>query len=189
MATNPPERLTRPPVGAGRDEHVAFAGAIAAALKRLGVEPGGEFFISTLGGVARARTGDPTTSHAAAASVDDLRVSQRAILGVFTTYQDRMTDEELIRRYDVLVADGAAPRQSPSGIRSRRAELVAGGHLVDSGKTAPLRSGRKAVLWALPGALEPSTGRELAERVGACTDDIDAAEREDAQRHGEPALF
>jgi hypothetical protein len=184
-----PERLIRPPAGASREEHVAFASAIAAALKRLGVEPGGEFFISTLGGVARARTGDPTTSHAAAASVDDLRGSQRAILSVFKmTNCEAMTDETLIERYAGLVTSGDAPQQSPSGIRSRRAELVGGGHLVDTKRTAKLRSGRKAVLWALPSAVEPETGREMAERVGAATDDIDAAEREDAERR-EPALF
>lgn len=183
-----PERLTRPPAGASREQHVEFASAIAAAFKRLGVEPGDEFFVSTLGGVAHARSGDPTTSHAAAASVDDLRCSQRAVLAVFTRFGDEMTDEELIARYDRLVLGGEAPRQSPSGIRSRRAELVGGGHLVDTKRTTKLRSGRKAVLWALPSAVEPETGRETAARLGAATDNIDAAEREDAER-AEPALF
>jgi hypothetical protein len=40
-------------------------------------------------------------------------------------------------------------RLNPSTQRPRRIELVASGHLRDSGRTALTKSGRKAVLWEI----------------------------------------
>ena len=40
-------------------------------------------------------------------------------------------------------------RLNPSTQRPRRIELVASGHLRDSGRTALTKSGRKAVLWQI----------------------------------------
>lgn len=104
---------------------------------------------------AHARRDDPGTSHAAARSIssDELRESQRAVLLMF----DRcgpMTDEEAAAVYESAVMGGVPsmngvgmPRQSPSGLRTRRDELVTAGYLMDTGARRTLRSGRHAVVW------------------------------------------
>jgi hypothetical protein len=51
---------------------------------------------------------------------------------------------ELVEAYRNLKM---APRASESGIRSRRAELVAQGLVVDTGGRVKLPSGRWATLW------------------------------------------
>ncbi len=94
--------------------------------------------------IPRARADDPATSHAAAASVKGLRDSQNAVLRVLWV-SGPATDEQIAVRYEHL-AD--APRQSPSGLRTRRKELVERGLVVDTGHTRKLKSGRKAILWA-----------------------------------------
>ena len=90
---------------------------------------------------AVARRGDPSTSWAAANSLypETLRRTLRLVLH---TIQDRgpMTDEHLV---DLL--EGA---MSPSGARSRRAELVDLGLVYDTGQRLVLRSGRRAIVWA-----------------------------------------
>jgi hypothetical protein len=68
-----------------------------------------------------ARTLDPSTSHAAALSVSRITGTKEAILSILTS---PMTDVELIDRYYAKSDLGIAPTASPSGIRSRRAELV-----------------------------------------------------------------
>ena len=92
----------------------------------------------------RARTTDPETSHEAAESVTPMiRMSQLNILRAFRWY-GRMTDYELI---EAGYPATRLPHQSPSGLRTRRNELVKAGLLEDSGKREVLPSGRKAIVW------------------------------------------
>lgn len=104
--------------------------------------------------VARARTGDPETSHAAAASLggDVLRRSQAEVLVVLGQHGP-CTDLALVEFYEAVVAVGQqlngtpiAP-QSPSGVRTRRRELQTLGRVRDSGSRVKLPSGRLAVVW------------------------------------------
>lgn len=91
--------------------------------------------------MAYARKTDPTTSHMAAASVQDITATQEYILKAL---KRPATDVDLVERYNNLKT---APRASESGIRSRRAELVALGLVKDSGLRVVLASGRKAIVW------------------------------------------
>jgi len=86
----------------------------------------------------RARSTDPLTSHEAAASVRRIRESQQAILDVIVA-AGPITDEAIFARLTVKL--------SPSGARTRRAELVERGLVVDSGETAILPSGRRSIKW------------------------------------------
>lgn len=93
-----------------------------------------------------ARTTDPETSHEAAESVRSLTGTQNTILYLFAKFK-HLTDDQLQAHYRRMVSQGDAPRASESGIRSRRAELVALGKLQDSGERVKLDSGRNAILW------------------------------------------
>lgn len=95
-----------------------------------------------------ARFGDPETSHQAADSIDapTLRDSQAAVLFVLA-YNGPMTDTELIDAYLAWAEQGTLPRQSPSGIRTRRKELVTRGSVRDTGMRDVLRSGRRSIVW------------------------------------------
>lgn len=97
---------------------------------------------------AKARTTDPHTSHEAAASVKNLTQTQMAILNVLIKLRRPAADEEIIHHYQVQARLGIAPRASESGIRSRRAELVAYGKVVGKGE-GRTASNRKTVLWGL----------------------------------------
>jgi hypothetical protein len=57
------------------------------------------------------------------------------------------TDEELTARLADLWPD---QRVSPQSIRSRRAELVRPGLVIDSGTTRPTQYGQSASVWRLP---------------------------------------
>lgn len=92
------------------------------------------------------RTLDPSTSHAAARSVNFVSKTKQAILEIL---EIPCTDVELVDRYYAKAETGAAPNASPSGIRSRRAELVDEGRVVDSGFRVKLPSGRSAIVWKL----------------------------------------
>ena len=89
-----------------------------------------------------ARYTDPSTSHAAASSVQNITETQQAILQLLTLHP--MTDQELVPWYQNQLI---APRASESGIRSRRAELVEQGLVKDTGARKKLESGRSAVVW------------------------------------------
>lgn len=89
-----------------------------------------------------ARHTDPHTSHEAAAQVDNLTATKQAILKALNHPR---TDVDLISAYQSLYG---APRASESGIRSRRAELVAAGLVQDTGERIKLASGRRAIVWA-----------------------------------------
>ena len=149
------QRLTRvAPPGRLGDE-------VDAVLDTLGVPVGAEFVVSTgkLPESARTRRTDPDTSRGAAKSIDDLRASQRAVLGFFGWQPGGkgMTDEELVNAYGsararALRNGGMAaqyPKQSASGLRSRRAELVDAGFLMDSRERREISTGRKAIVWKL----------------------------------------
>ena len=57
-----------------------------------------------------------------------------------------LTDVALVKAYNGL---NKARRSSESGIRSRRAELVAAGLVVDTGDRVKLPSNRLAIVWAV----------------------------------------
>ena len=92
--------------------------------------------VSPLRAVARA--GDPGTSWEAAESVRDIRASQAEVLRLFIA-RGAMTDEQVAERYSGF--------QSPSGLRTRRAELVALGRLRDTGHRIVGRTGRRMIVW------------------------------------------
>lgn len=93
------------------------------------------------------RPTDPETSHAAADSVRAERGGSRsAILGVLALIGPT-TDTGLIQAYLSLAELGEVPPQSPSGIRTRRKELVVQGRVVDTGERVQLISGRLSVVW------------------------------------------
>jgi len=95
-------------------------------------------------GHAHARRSDPETSHEAASSIspNQLRESQKEVWSLFRRYGP-MTDRDLVDR-----AEPAGVVQSPSGLRSRRAELVTMGKLRDSGKrTTYGTSARRHIVW------------------------------------------
>lgn len=94
-----------------------------------------------------ARTLDPSTSHQAAASVLETRTTMRVILNILS--KGSATDEVLGYVYNGLVEAGRAPMASPSGIRSRRAELVDLELVEDSGERRPLSTGRRAIVWQI----------------------------------------
>jgi hypothetical protein len=97
---------------------------------------------------ARARTTDPWTSHAAAASISekDLRESQKAVLDAFRTWGP-MHFDEVIANYEEAKWRRGYPRQSESGIRTRVKELRDAGFIEDTGRTVRLPSGRQAKVW------------------------------------------
>jgi hypothetical protein len=91
----------------------------------------------------RARRSDPETSIAAARSIaPTIAASQAEVLVLFREFGP-MTDEEARQSY------GEGGRQSESGLRSRRAELVRMGLLEDSGRRWPGRTGRQMIVWAV----------------------------------------
>ena len=94
--------------------------------------------------VARARTTDPATSHQAAASVASLHNTQRAVYQLLAL-DGPATDEELL----YLWHDRMAAPISPSGLRTRRSELVDMGYVKDTGCRRRLESGRNAIVWGL----------------------------------------
>lgn len=96
--------------------------------------------------MARARKTDPTTSHEAAATVKNIDQVRNGILTLLSI--EGMTDTQLVDSYKRMVrVVGGFPDASESGIRSRRAELVRAGAVIDSGDRDKLPSGRRAIVW------------------------------------------
>jgi len=91
----------------------------------------------------RARRTDPVTSHLAADSVDNVTATQAYILRCLKRPRN---DSQLVQAYNSYKT---APRASESGIRSRRAELVDRGLVVDTGRRVRLDSGRYSIVWGL----------------------------------------
>ena len=108
--------------------------------------------------VPRARRTDPVTSHEAARSIplDSLTERQQAVLLVFQG-EGSMSDEMLLVAYrSAKWRSFKLPKQSDSGLRTRRSELSRAGLLVPMyyGLT---RAGRKTQFWATPGEFNPAT--------------------------------
>ena len=97
-----------------------------------------------LGDRAVARRSDPETSHLGAESVKNISDLQGLLFDCFCLWGP-MTDEELWETFSM----GSEPwcLTSPSGLRSRRAELVAKGLLEWSGGFGETKAGRKARIW------------------------------------------
>lgn len=91
-----------------------------------------------------ARNSDPQTSWDAAASVDQVREKQTAVLRVLTQHGP-LTHEELVSTY--YDAQLGLPMQSPSGIRTRCNELVKMGLVEWTGEKRVMTTGRKARVW------------------------------------------
>ncbi len=96
--------------------------------------------------MANARRSDPQTSHDAAASVKNGTATQTIILQLLAFPR---TDEELVTAFEELMASGLAGYASPSGIRTRRAELTDRGYIQDSELRVRNKSGRTAIVWML----------------------------------------
>jgi len=99
---------------------------------------------------AVARSTDPSTSWEAARSVQNITEHQGEVLAAYRGRKD-MADEDL-----VLNLQRSGSRQSPSGIRTRRAELVALGLLADTGDRVVGSTGRRMILWGLPREIVPN---------------------------------
>lgn len=100
---------------------------------------------------AHARTEDPETSHEAAASItsEKLTASRAAVLDCFRRYgKFGLSDQMLAWCYNEKAGHGW-PQQSPSGLRTRRKELVESGHLEDTGRKTQTPGGRAAIVWGL----------------------------------------
>lgn len=98
--------------------------------------------------VAHARNTDPWTSHAAAATITPtkMRKTQAAVIAILKE-RGPSTDAEIAASYQTVQLLGAPP-QSASGLRTRRAELVAAGLVVDTGTTRELPTGNRGKVWA-----------------------------------------
>lgn len=99
---------------------------------------------------AVARSTDPYTSWEAARSVRNITEHQGEVLAAYHGRKD-MADEDLV---EWLRSHGS--RQSPSGIRTRRAELVTLGLLADTGDRVVGSTGRRMILWGLPREIVPN---------------------------------
>lgn len=103
------------------------------------------------GGRAHARSTDPDTSHAAAAGVGELTENQRAVMTIMqmgTVYDKTLLDEELVELYAEWQKQLLLPRQSESGIRSRRAELANIG-LLEQGDKRKMSTGSTGRTWKI----------------------------------------
>lgn len=104
--------------------------------------------------VGASRPTDPDTSRQAAASLkgDKIRETQRQILNVLERFGPSC-DEDIQTYFRQLASLEGWPPQSPSGLRSRRAELVDAGLVIDSGERSRTSSGRQTIVWTLSGGL------------------------------------
>ena len=104
---------------------------------------------------AHARRTDPDTSKTAASSGHDrptLTASRSAVLSALRA-AGPSTDEAVVAFYrrEAGREGSLLPRQSESGIRSRRAELVDAGLVVDTGEKRATVSGRPSTVWRAAG--------------------------------------
>lgn len=99
------------------------------------------------GGRGVARATDPETSRIAALSVGALRLNQYAVWLCLLDFGP-MCDERLVERYDSIRALRQWPKQSASGLRTRRKELVDGGLVKEWGEEFTA-SGRRTKRWGV----------------------------------------
>ena len=101
----------------------------------------GHLFQHTVGLKANARRTDPKTSKLAAQSIssDRIRESQMEILGILKSYGP-LSDNKIFEYVE---------RQSVSGARTRRCELVRRGLVGDSLDMEVTVSGRMSIVWKL----------------------------------------
>lgn len=90
----------------------------------------------------RIRRTDPSTSWIAARmlAADTTRKTYDRIAVILS--REALTDEELV--YRISLADAFV---SPSGVRSRRAELAEAGWVRDTGERRNTKAGRPAIVW------------------------------------------
>ena len=93
---------------------------------------------------AVARRGDPGTSWEAADSVRRIRETQQQVLDLLRRHGP-LTDEQL-----GAYANLAGMKQSPSGLRTRRRELVDMKLVEDTGQKRLTQAGRRTIVWGLP---------------------------------------
>jgi hypothetical protein len=93
---------------------------------------------------AHARNSDPITSHKAAATVVNIGPVREKIIHILTNCP--RSDEQIAERYFFCVEKFGWPKCSPSGLRSRRSELVSMG-FVESCGTGKTLSGRDCQIW------------------------------------------
>jgi hypothetical protein len=110
---------------------------------RPGLNPDQQALLDTPRARNRWNRQDPETSFAAARSIDDKKLSGTQKLVLWALKQGPAIDEELVGRVHQHT------RISPQSIRSRRAELVRRGLVVDSGKRRLTQFQREAVVWRL----------------------------------------
>lgn len=141
------ERLARGPMTSVIDRRTPWQKkqAIKASVRGMKPEPRAGSIQLPARQQARTRRTDPSTSHIAAGSVTDLRASQLAVLGLFRDFGP-MSDEMLIE-----CAKQNGVRQSTSGLRTRRAELVDFGYLEDSGDRTETVNARPTIIWRVRG--------------------------------------
>lgn len=97
---------------------------------------------------AHARRTDPQHSHDAARSVVNLGRTREAILDILRRLGP-LSDEGIADRYELDMLHGRFEPCSPSGLRSRRSELVRMGFVCDSGLTGKTAAGRACTIWKL----------------------------------------
>lgn len=90
---------------------------------------------------AVARATDPETSHEAARNVENIKGTQQLIINLLRMFGP-MTDDRI---WDY--AQDSTVLVSPSGLRTRRHELVTLGLVEDSGERATLSTGRRSIIW------------------------------------------
>lgn len=94
-----------------------------------------------------ARMSDPITSWLAAESVTNVQVLQKEIARLLAVGWP-LSDEDI---FDILeqrrIDDDSLPQISPSGVRTRRAELVDMGYVQAHDMRGMTRAGRQCALW------------------------------------------
>ena len=95
---------------------------------------------------AHARRTDPETSHEAAATVD-VATERARVLSILLDH-DALTDEEIEAIHQWREKSRGWGPSSGSGLRSRRAELVREGLVVERDRLGQTRSGRRSIRWA-----------------------------------------
>lgn len=88
-----------------------------------------------------ARKSDPTTSHEAAETVDEVTETKKFILEAL---REPRNDYDMIKTFRSMLG---SPEVTDQSIRSRRAELVDAGMVEDSGEKAKMPSGRWSIVW------------------------------------------